>query len=242
MTFKKAQLQLPQPDGQDCRAELAAGLTAHQATIAPKFLYDAIGSTLFEAICLLDEYELTHTEAGIIEANLDGVARAIASGAVFADLGAGNCVKAAKLLPVLRQAAYFAVDLLKSAAALEAAYDDALGVTAAFNINILRRVNRDLGADFDLRSWRHIALFNAPLSRVEMHLEAQNAQTIHWPGGVRHFAKGERIHTENSYKYSSSDFLTLLARSGFIPANTWTDHGHKFLVCYARVFKDHAHE
>jgi dimethylhistidine N-methyltransferase len=322
MTFKEAQLQMPQTDAQGYRAELAAGLAAQQATIAPKFLYDALGSTLFEAICLLDEYDLTRTETGIIETNLNGIARAIAPGAAFIDLGAGNCVKAAKLLPALRPAAYVAVDisaeflhralaklqacfpaipmtwmnidftrdfdlpdnipsghrvffypgssignfttqeaqvflsrlhqkadglligvdLLKPASALEAAYDDALGVTAAFNINILRRVNRDLGADFDLRSWRHIALFNAPLSRVEMHLEARTAQTVHWPGGDRHFAKGERIHTENSYKYTPSDFFALLARSGFHPANTWTDREHKFLVCYARAFKDHAHE
>ena len=97
MMFKKVHVQLPQPDTQDCHAELAAGLTAQHATIAPKYLYDAIGSTLFEAICLLDEYDLTRTEAGIIETNLDGIARAIAPGATFIDLGAGNCAKAAKL-------------------------------------------------------------------------------------------------------------------------------------------------
>ena len=322
MRLKKAQTLSSQPEAEDCCAELAAGLTAKHATIAPKFFYDTIGSTLFEAICLLDEYDLTRTEAGIIKANLDEIARAIAPGAVFIDLGAGNCAKAATLLPALCPVMYVAidisaeflcralaklqggfpaipmiwldadftrnldlppaipegqriffypgssignfmpqeaelflsslhskadglligVDLLKPAAALEAAYDDALGVTAAFNINILRRVNRELRADFDLRSWRHVALFNAPLGRVEMHLEARIAQTVHWPGSVRHFAKGERIHTENSYKYCRSDFLALLVKSGFHPTHTWTDPENKFLVCYARALKNNHDE
>jgi len=80
------------------------------------------------------------------------------------------------------------VDLLKPRALLEAAYDDALGVTAAFNLNLLRHLNRLLGADFALRDWRHVALFDANASRIEMHLEARRALTVRWPGGARHFA------------------------------------------------------
>ena len=299
----------------DARAELAAGLTAQHATLHPKFFYDTLGSTLFEAICLLDEYDLTRTEAAIFDRHLPEITRAIGPGSVFIDLGAGNCAKAAKLLPHLRPDLYVAVDistdfltqalaklqdshpalrmtsleadftrhfdlpreipaenrvffypgsslgnfnplearaflshlrpkasglligidLVKSPAELEAAYDDSLGVTAAFNLNILRRVNRELGANFDLRAWRHRALFNPDLSRVEMHLEARTPQTVRWPGAARAFAQGERIHTENSYKYLPGQAEALLAAAGFKPVESWTDEQGWFGVHLGRV-------
>jgi dimethylhistidine N-methyltransferase len=92
------------------------------------------------------------------------------------------------------------VDLVKEKTALEAAYDDALGITAAFNLNVLNNVNRILGSDFVVRDWRHVALFNGRESRIEMHLEAKKEISVCLPGGRRVFRTGERIHTENSYK------------------------------------------
>jgi len=127
------------------------------------------------------------------------------------------------------------VDLVKDAAVLEAAYDDALGVTAAFNLNALRHINALIGSDFSLRAWRHRAVFNAEQSRIEMYLEAAYDVTVRWPGGARRFAAGERIHTENSYKYTERAFLELLETSGFGDATCWTDPARKFLVCHARA-------
>ncbi|MEO8805150.1 MAG: L-histidine N(alpha)-methyltransferase [Burkholderiaceae bacterium] len=125
------------------------------------------------------------------------------------------------------------VDLVKPATVLEAAYDDALGVTAAFNLNLLRHLNHLLGADFDPREWRHIGLYNAPLSRVEMHLEARAALTVRWPGGERAFAAGERIHTENSCKYTVDGFAALLQQAGFAKHKHWTDERGWFAVFWA---------
>jgi dimethylhistidine N-methyltransferase len=125
------------------------------------------------------------------------------------------------------------VDLVKPTALLEAAYDDALGVTAAFNLNLLRHLNRLLGADFDLRGWRHVALFNAPASRIEMHLEARAASTVRWPGGERHFAAGERVHTENSYKWTPEGFAALLRDAGFARVQRWSDQQGWFGVFLA---------
>ena len=102
------------------------------------------------------------------------------------------------------------VDLIKPAALLEAAYDDDLGVTAAFNLNLLKHLNRLLGADFAVRDWRHVALFDAAQSRIEMHLKARRALQVRWRGGERAFAAGERMHTENSYKWAAADFEALL--------------------------------
>ncbi|MDO9284483.1 MAG: L-histidine N(alpha)-methyltransferase [Aquabacterium sp.] len=115
------------------------------------------------------------------------------------------------------------VDLVKPTALLEAAYDDALGVTAAFNLNLLNHLNRLLGADFDLRGWRHVALFNAPESRIEMHLQARAATTVRWPGAERHFEAGERVHTENSYKWTPEGFAALLRDAGFARVQRWSD-------------------
>jgi dimethylhistidine N-methyltransferase len=127
------------------------------------------------------------------------------------------------------------VDLVKGRADLEAAYDDALGVTAAFNLNVLNHVNVLLGADFQPAGWRHVALFNTALSRIEMHLEAREAQTVSWPGQSRRFARGERIHTENSYKYDALRFRALLIEAGFRDVHAWTDRKHWFSVCYAKA-------
>ncbi|SHH03929.1 L-histidine N(alpha)-methyltransferase [Massilia sp. CF038] len=298
-------------------AELQQGLLATHAHVSPKFLYDALGSKLFEAICELPEYYPTRTEAAIVARYGAEIARAIGPGATLIDLGAGNCAKAAALFPLLHPAQYVAVDisydflheaigrlqqrfphiemtglgldfsqqlvlpavvrperrvffypgssignftpdealaflqrvraasdeagglligidLVKDTALLDAAYDDALGVTAAFNLNLLRHVNRLLGSDFAVPQWRHLGYYNAQEQRVEMHLEAREALTVRWPGGARQFAKREAIHTENSYKYRLPQALGLLEQAGFGTVHAWTDPDQWFALIYAR--------
>jgi len=302
-------IQLHRVDDAALADEAAAGLQAQPAQLSPKFLYDPLGSRLFDAITELDAYYPTRTEAAIFAAHgpaIAAAALALAGAApVLVDLGAGNCAKAAQLFPLLEPRRYVAVDisvqflrqalqalqrehpaldlvgvgldfsarlalpaeacsgpalvfypgssignfapdaalrllrqarelaaggalligadLVKPAALLQQAYDDDLGVTAAFNLNLLKHLNRLLGADFDLRDWRHAALFDAARSRVEMHLEARRALTVRWRGGERAFAAGERVHTENSYKWTAADFEALLHDAGFRSVRRWTD-------------------
>ena len=125
------------------------------------------------------------------------------------------------------------IDLVKPAPLLEAAYADALGVTAAFNLNLLRHLNRLVGSDFDPARWRHVGLYNASESRVEMHLEAREDLTVRWPGGQRGFAAGERLHTENSHKYRIDGFGALLQAAGFEAPVHWTDAQGWFAVFWA---------
>ncbi len=302
----------------EIRAELAAGLMQRQAQTSPKYLYDVLGSKLFEAICELPEYYPTRTEAAIVDAHLLDIARSVGRGATLIDLGAGNCAKAARLFPELRPAQYVAVDisadflrdavsqlrqrfpqvamfelgldfsaalelpasvrrekrlffypgssignfspdealaflrrirgecrndggiligvdLVKEKSALDAAYDDALGVTSSFNLNLLLHINRLLGADFDLRDWRHRAYFEPAQSRIEMHLVARREVQVGWAGGMRRFAEGESIHTENSYKYTRERFLDLLAQAGFGKPHVWTDPREWFMLCHAQT-------
>ena len=113
---------------------------------------------------------------------------------------------------------------------LNAAYDDAAGVTARFNLNILRRMNRELGGDFDLSSFRHRAFYNVADHRIEMHLESLKAQTVTVAGRSFMFAKGETIHTENSYKYTVDSFRALAEEAGWRPVATWTDANDYFAV------------
>jgi len=121
----------------------------------------------------------------------------------------------------------------KSAATLLAAYDDAAGITAAFNRNMLAHLNRELGTDFDPARFLHRARWNAAHSRIEMHLESDLAQTVHLAGHAIHFAAGETIHTENSYKFTAEAVLTLLARSGFTPALALQDPAGFFSLTLA---------
>lgn len=126
-------------------------------------------------------------------------------------------------------------DRKKDKAVLDAAYDDAAGVTAAFNLNLLRRMNRELGADFDPGAWRHRAFYNEAEGRIEMHLVSVPTQTVHVAGEAFAFAAGETIHTENSYKYGIEEFQALAARAGFAPEAVWTDAGGLFAVHLLRV-------
>jgi dimethylhistidine N-methyltransferase len=309
-------VQLHHEDRDAIRAELAAGLSAASAAIAPKFLYDPLGSRLFEAITELDEYYPTRTEAAIFARHRHDMARAVGAGHTLVDLGAGNCAKAAALFDAFAPAGYVAVDisveyvssalselhlrlpqlpmlgvgqdfsqhlqlpaaaadgprlmllpgaslgnftpaaaarfvqqlraelrggalligvdLVKDAAVLEPAYADALGVTAAFNLNLLRNVNRLLGSDFDVAQWRHVAFFDRAHSRIEMHLQARVDLQVRWPGAQRTFAAGDRLHTENSCKYSVEAFDALLRGAGYTDIRCWTDEKGWFAVFLAR--------
>ncbi len=145
---------------------------------------------------------------------------------------------ALRLLQQARQVAQggalmIGVDLLKPASVLEPAYDDELGVTAAFNLNLLKHLNRVLGSDFQPRGWQHVALFNEAASRVEMHLQARHSVDVSWPGGCRHFVAGERIHTENSVKWQPQAFEALLREAGFRNLRRWTDPQQWFAVFVA---------
>jgi dimethylhistidine N-methyltransferase len=300
------------------RAELSAGLLAPQALASPKYLYDALGSKLFEAICELPEYYPTRTEEAIFSTHWFGIAQAVGVGTTLIDLGAGNCAKAARLFPLLKPAQYvpvdisvdhlrsalealqkrfpqiqmtgvgldfsasfalpeavrqdkrlffypgssignftpeqavdflrrlraaggsdsallIGIDLIKDEAILNEAYDDALGVTSAFNLNLLRHLNSVLGTDFRVGDWRHYSFYNAAQCRIEMHLEARRELVVSWPEGRRCFARGERIHTENSYKYTPESFLDMLAQAGFGKARLWTDAQQWFAVIHAHA-------
>ena len=129
------------------------------------------------------------------------------------------------------------VDTVKEIDTLELAYDDPLGVTAAFNLNVLNHINRVLGSDFSVQDWRHTALYDEEESRIEMHLVARRRVRIYWPGGERSFSEGESILTEYSYKWSPEDFRRLLEDAGFAHVETWTDASKWFAVHRAQVRK-----
>ncbi|HEY5635062.1 MAG TPA: L-histidine N(alpha)-methyltransferase [Burkholderiaceae bacterium] len=304
-------------DAIDPRAQVLRALERRNASIAPKYFYDRLGSALFAAICQLPQYYPTRTEASIFEACGDEIAAAVGEGATLIDLGAGDCAKAERLFGRFKPAAYVAVDiaveyvrealsnlqrrfpglpmlgvgcdfsaglslpgavpearrvffypgssignfapreavaflrrlreqsdpqgglllgadLAKSKEVVEPAYDDPLGVTAAFNRNVLAHLNRVAGTDFDLAHWKHVAFLNEAESRIEMHLEATRATRVSWAGGGREFAAGERIHTENSYKYRPQQVEAMLRDAGYGPHRKWTDPQGWFGVYYAR--------
>lgn len=132
-------------------------------------------------------------------------------------------------------ALWLGVDLHKPTPVLEAAYDDPLGVTAAFNRNVLRHVNRLLGADFVLADWRHVAFYAEAERRIEMHLEARRDLLVRWPGGERRFCAGERLLTEYSYKHEPTQLAELLAAAGWSTAGLWTDPDQQFAIAVAHA-------
>jgi L-histidine Nalpha-methyltransferase len=307
------------------RAELTEGLLKAQAAVSPKYLYDALGSCLFDAITELPEYYPTRTEGMIISQNLEQMSQLIPKGAVLVDLGAGSCQKAEKLFSTLQPAHYIpvdisveylrqtvlslqrqypqirmsgvgmdfsssmvlpsellpqiaglpivvfypgssignfapdqaqallsrahtlcaqggqggglliGVDLVKSSEILEPAYDDALGVTASFNLNMLLNINHLLESNFAPQDWQHIAFFDAKRSRIEMHLQAKRDLTVQWPGHTRDFKRGEDIHTENSYKWTLPGFAQLLQSAGFAAPKSYTDAQNWFSVHWSLV-------
>lgn len=122
------------------------------------------------------------------------------------------------------------VDLQKDPAVLEAAYNDARGVTAAFNLNLLARINRELGADFDLAAFRHRAVYNRTQSRIEMHLVSLADQDARVGEAVVRFRAGESIHTENSYKYDVGELTRRAAGCGLRVDDVWSDDRRYFAI------------
>ncbi|MDP6580457.1 MAG: L-histidine N(alpha)-methyltransferase [Vicinamibacterales bacterium] len=291
-----------------------------QKRLQPQYLYDALGSQLFEAICELPEYRITRAERGLLAANAGEMSAGLASPVTLVELGGGSGEKLALLIePLVRslrdvsvdlvdvsataialatrtlgrfpalpvtghEATYedglgeavakrsgddtilvaflgsnignldpaearaflgrvrsalrasdrlvLGADLVKPEADLVLAYDDPLGVTAAFNKNLLGRINRELGANFDLDQFAHRAVWNASASRVEMHLESLCDQSVSLPGANCQvlFAEGESIWTESSYKYNEDGIAEMGAAAGFARRDQWVDGEARFAV------------
>ena len=295
-------------------ADALLGLGATQKTLPCRYLYDARGSALFEAITDAPEYYPTRTEIGILESSVVDIVADTPAGSVLVEFGSGSSRKTEILLGALdKLAAYvpidvsatalaearerlalrfprlriepvvgdfrdalvlpddlaprprmgffpgstignfrpgeatdllrgmavalgrggrlvIGVDLRKATSTLLPAYDDAAGITAAFNKNLLARANRELGADFDLGSFRHEARFNGAESRIEMHLVSERAQTVRLLGRSFAFRPGETIHTENSHKYTVEAFRALAIGAGWSPRRLWIDDNELFSV------------
>ena len=300
----------------DLVSEIETGLLAEQASISPKFLYDALGAHLFTAITLVPEYYPTAIETSLLKQYNSEIAAAIGKNPILIDLGAGDCKKAPHLFDAIQPAAYVAidfsvdylkdaleklhsqyadipmygigmdfsqtlklpetisqtsrtffypgssignflpaeaqalltqikrealggglligVDLMKADDVLQAAYDDPLKITAAFNLNILRSVNALIDSDFDVRHFCHRVVINHSKERVELYLEAMRDTPVTWRGKQRLFKQGELIHTENSHKYSIASIQQLLNRAGFQSLKVWTDTQQYFAVIYAK--------
>lgn len=293
-----------------------AGLTSDPKALSPKWLYDARGAELFEAITDLPEYYPTRTEIALLRACADELVAGIGVDAAVVEFGAGSSLKTPILLDALERPAIYApidisetyleqsaggirarfpdltvrpvlgdfmrlaalpqqvmahegpkvgffpgstignldpdamhaflcsartllgegarfivgVDVPKSADILIPAYDDAQGVTAAFNLNLLQRMNAELGADFDLDAFRHEARWNAAASRVEMHLVSKLAQKVRVHGVTVAFQTGESIHTESSYKLSPEAFLARAEKAGWRSGGLWRDPQNLFSI------------
>lgn len=307
------------PQGQfdeDFAAAVIAGLSARPRHIPSRFLYDARGSELFEEITKLEEYYLTRTEIGILEARAGDIARLAGPGRALVEFGSGSSRKTRILLDHLDEvAAYVPIDisgdaldgavarlngrypgldilpveadfgapvalpdeangaprlgffpgstignlepseavdflsnarhvlgpkssfivgadLAKSPDILIPAYDDASGVTAAFTLNLLRRINAELDGDFDLDAFAHEAVFNDGEGRIEIYLVSLADQTVQVAGSSFAFRKGERIRTEYSHKYSIAQFRELAGRAGWQAAHSWTDDNRLFSLHY----------
>jgi dimethylhistidine N-methyltransferase len=297
----------------EMQQEIIAGLKLPQAMLAPKYFYDELGSQLFNAITLLDEYYPPKAEAEILSNYASDMAKWLGAFDVLVDVGAADGRKAQSIFEALSVKHYWAVDisgqylnravaqlqrehpaiemqaivqdfsqallvpgkqrkvffypgsslgnftpsqalvwlrhlranepctglilgldLVKPKPILDAAYDDALGVTASFNLNCLRHINRLLQSDFNPAQWRHQGFFNESLSRVEMHVETREALMVSWPGGERKFAQGETIHTESSYKYTPDSAAKLLNDAGFGQTQFYFDAQKRFTVVCAK--------
>ncbi|HKX30213.1 MAG TPA: L-histidine N(alpha)-methyltransferase [Blastocatellia bacterium] len=292
--------------------DVRLGLTAAPKTLSPKYFYDALGSQLFEAICLLPEYYLTRAEAQIFEHHAAEIVAQLPNPVSIVELGSGSSIKTRLLIEallarqrrlhyqpidisatILEQSAdkllgaypnlqitaqvgdytqglgsiarqsdervlvlflgsnignyppeeatdllrrfraalipgdglLLGTDLKKPAHILEPAYNDALGVTATFNLNLLLRINRELGANFDLRRFEHNARYHEQLGRVEIRIISRPAQTVRIEKlGIQvEFQEGEAIYTESSYKYDLAQLRTIAESTGFKPVRFWLD-------------------
>ncbi len=305
-------------DREDFRRAVLAGLGSSPRAIPAKFLYDARGSALFDAICEQPEYYPTRTETQILRGCAGDIARLAGPGCALVEYGSGSSVKTRLLLEAMpdlhayvpidisrqhldatarrlredypwlrvdpvtgdymvldalppaidgaRRIGFFpgstignltpgeavlylrrarrlllsdgalilGVDLKKDPQRLHAAYNDAAGVTAQFTLNLLRRMNRELEANFDLSAFAHEAFYNEAAGRIEIYFRSLCAQTVTVAGRRFTFAEGERVHTEYSYKYDIADIAELARRGGFSIAQTWTDPDRLFAVAFLR--------
>jgi dimethylhistidine N-methyltransferase len=300
-------------------ADVIGGLSAVQKTLPCRWLYDKLGSDLFEAITRVEEYYPTRAETEILRIHAPEIAAFAGDGPVLVEYGAGAGVKTSLVLTALnspcgyvpvdiageylaqtvetiarrfpalwvrpvasdflsvfdmpagvpagqriaffpgstignldrreatafltqmrrhvgvRGGAIVGVDLLKDVSTLVRAYDDAAGVTAQFNLNLLARINRELGGDFRLECFRHEARWNGVDRAVEMHLVSVREQWVS-VGEVRfHFEHGETIHTESSRKYDLDGFKSLAADAGWDVLEAWLDAKGQFCVFAMRV-------
>jgi dimethylhistidine N-methyltransferase len=307
------------PSEESFRDAVLAGLGHDPKTLPCKFFYDARGSALFEEICEVPEYYLTHTEIRILEVYAGAIAGHIGAHCRLIELGSGSSRKVRILLEALEApAAYVPVDisreylreaaarlaadfpalsvvavcadytrpfplpplpgppgkrvgffpgstignfepeavvrflahcaellgpegemligadLKKDPAVIERAYNDRAGLNAAFNLNLLERINRELAGDIDIARFEHLAFYREAKGRMELYLKSLADQTATIAGRRFQFAEGERIHTENSYKYAIPEFHALALRAGFRAVHTWTDPGELFSVHYFR--------
>ena len=126
-------------------------------------------------------------------------------------------------------------DLKKQTETLVAAYDDKAGITETFNKNILHRINTELGGNFDIQSFKHIARYNEKEGRIEMHLESQTNQSVSIKNTVFQFMEKETIHTENCYKFTETDFKALASKAGLSPVKAWNDNRRYFAVMLLRA-------
>ena len=148
----------------------------------------------------------------------------------FGPVGAAEFLGAVRVLLGEGASMIIGADLVKDEATLVAAYDDARGVTAAFNLNLLARAKREIGADFDLGGFSHRAVWNTEESRMEMHLVSRMAQTVHIDDRAFDFAEGESLHTENSYKFTRAGFEALAASAGWRLGRSWVSPPPEFAV------------
>ena len=301
----------------DFAEDVRRGLSAKPKHLFPKYLYDELGSQLFEAICLLPEYYLTRAENEILTRYAGEIVGSIETPNTLIEMGSGSASKTSLIIetllrgqpellfvpvdisasaletssrvllqsyPRLRIEAYAAeyfdglaelakgqrgrtlalflgsnvsnfepedarsflramrnvlragdalllgADLKKESRVLEAAYNDSLGVTAAFSRNLLVRINRGLDANFHVPAFRHRAVYQEASSRIEICLESLRAQTVVIPrlDMKVEFGEGELIHTENSYKYDLDGLAKLATDAGFVCGRTWLDEQKRF--------------
>lgn len=296
------------------RRDVLAGLAGSPRAIPAKYLYDARGSALFDAICDQPEYYPTRTEAAILRQHATEIARLAGPGCALVEYGSGSSVKTRLLLEAMpdlyayvpidisrrhlettaqrlredypglrvdpvtgdymaldalpdtigaaRRIGFFpgstignltpeeavlflrrarrllradgalvlGVDLKKNPQQLHDAYNDGAGVTAQFTLNLLRRMNRELEANFDLSGFSHDASYNEAAGRIEIYFRSLQEQTVTLAGHRFRFAQSERIHTEYSYKYDQAEIAELARRGGFSLAACWADSQQLFAV------------
>jgi L-histidine Nalpha-methyltransferase len=186
----------------------------------PRLRIEAYAADYFAGLAELKKTKRARTLALFLGSNISNFDRAEAF----------RFLRAMRDVLIEGDALLLGADLKKDHRVLEAAYNDALGVTAAFNLNVLARINRELGGNFDLRGFRHLAYYNEEVGRIEIYIESLRRQTVRIDALDMEvsFAEGEQVHTENSYKYDLDDIANLAKETGFTRARTWLDAEGRF--------------